>query len=157
MVLPIFSYPHYAAPAYGLFIILILAAVKDMWHSKNRQIVKRLIVLSIPVCLLTGIILIGASSAIKGRNADDTGRPRAEIEAALESSGGKHLIFVDPNSPDKKIYDMGNASMFVYNEADIDNAKIVWAHRLNPEDNAKLIKYFSERKTWLLKPDNDGK
>ncbi len=157
MVLPIYFFPHYAALSYGLFIILILGAVREMWYSENRQIIKRLVVLSIPVCLLTGVILLGTVSASKSNFANVTGQQRAEIEAKLRSEDGKHLIFVDPYLPLSQIPEFGNASVYVYNEADIDNSKIVWAHQLNPVDDARLVDYLDGRKVWLLKLDTDEK
>ncbi len=42
---------------------------------------------------------------------------------------------------------------WVYNEADIDKARIVWARDRGAEENAKLLAYFSKRKVFLLEPD----
>ncbi len=41
---------------------------------------------------------------------------------------------------------------WVYNVADIDASKIVWALDLGPVDNQELINYFSMRKIWILDP-----
>jgi len=43
---------------------------------------------------------------------------------------------------------------WVYNQADIDNAKIVWARDMGPTDNVELIRYFKDRSVWLLQPDD---
>ena len=43
---------------------------------------------------------------------------------------------------------------WVYNGADIDNSKIVWAHDMGRAENHELIQYFSSRKVWLLEPDS---
>lgn len=42
---------------------------------------------------------------------------------------------------------------WVYNEADIDNAKVVWAHEMDEGRNHKLITYFKDRRVWLVEPD----
>jgi hypothetical protein len=42
---------------------------------------------------------------------------------------------------------------WVYNEADIDRARIVWARDLGDDDNRKLRKYYPGRSVWLLEPD----
>ncbi len=149
--------PHYAAPAYGLFIILLLGNLRNLWHSENKRISGRLVVLLVPVCLLTGIILFGTLYITKRNFANDNGEQRAAIEAALKNEGGRHLIFVDPYLPGSQILSLGNASVYVYNEADIDNSKIVWAHQLNPIDDARLMDYLGDRKVWLLKLDKDEK
>jgi hypothetical protein len=41
----------------------------------------------------------------------------------------------------------------VYNDAAIDAAKVVWAREMSPTDNEELLKYFANRKVWLLEAD----
>jgi len=40
---------------------------------------------------------------------------------------------------------------WVYNGADIDGSKVVWARDLGPEQNAKLMTYFQDRNVWIVK------
>jgi hypothetical protein len=42
---------------------------------------------------------------------------------------------------------------WVHNDADIDRARIVWANDLGAEENQKLLRYYPDRKAWLLEPD----
>ncbi len=42
---------------------------------------------------------------------------------------------------------------WVYNEADIDSARIVWARDLGPEENDKLRAFYPTRQVILLEPD----
>jgi hypothetical protein len=42
---------------------------------------------------------------------------------------------------------------WVYNHADIDHARIVWARDLGAADNEKLLRYYPDRTAWLLEPD----
>jgi hypothetical protein len=42
---------------------------------------------------------------------------------------------------------------WVYNKADIDASKLVWARDMTPEENRRLIDYFKDRHVWLLEPD----
>lgn len=45
---------------------------------------------------------------------------------------------------------------WVYNGAEIDGAKVLWARELNGEQNAKLFAYFKDRQIWLVSPDTDN-
>ena len=42
---------------------------------------------------------------------------------------------------------------WVYNDAEIDHAKIVWARDLGHDQNEELLRYYSSRRVWLLEPD----
>ncbi len=43
---------------------------------------------------------------------------------------------------------------WVYNDADIDDAKVVWARDMGEGGNQELLQYFRDRTIWLLEPDN---
>ena len=42
---------------------------------------------------------------------------------------------------------------WVWNAADIDGARVVWARDLGPEENAKLLAYYPTRTALLFEPD----
>jgi hypothetical protein len=72
---------------------------------------------------------------------------RAEILHSLQSSPGEHLILVH--------YDPSHVldREWVYNDADIDQAKVVWARDMGERDNQELLRYFRNRKVWRVDPD----
>jgi hypothetical protein len=72
---------------------------------------------------------------------------RAQFLSQLERMPGSHLVIVRYNS--KHI----PAEEWVYNGADIDHSKVVWARDMGAEGNAELIGYFKSRKVWLVEPD----
>ncbi len=74
-------------------------------------------------------------------------KPRQVATAMLAKQGGQHLVFVR-YSP--KHFD-GNE--YVYNRADIDRSRIVWARDMGQAENRELIDYYSNRKVWLWQPD----
>jgi hypothetical protein len=74
---------------------------------------------------------------------------RAEIVADLASSGEQDLVIV------RYAEDHNFHHEWVYNEADIDAAPVVWARELDRESDGRLIEYFKDRKIWLLEPDRD--
>ena len=73
--------------------------------------------------------------------------PRARLLHSLEKTPGQHLIIVryaPSHLPDTE---------WVYNAADIDGSKVVWARDMDDKDNQELIQYFKNRTVWLLEPD----
>jgi len=42
----------------------------------------------------------------------------------------------------------------VYNPADIDGAKVLWARDMGPSQNKELIDYFRDRTVWLVEADD---
>jgi hypothetical protein len=76
---------------------------------------------------------------------------RAAIAEKLQRTPGKHLIMVRYEKDDHNIHDE-----WVYNGAEIDSAKVLWARELDAEQNGKLFAYFKDRKIWLVTPDTDN-
>jgi hypothetical protein len=46
---------------------------------------------------------------------------------------------------------------WVYNGAEIDSAKILWARELDAAQNERLLEYFKDRQIWLYQPDEMDK
>ena len=74
---------------------------------------------------------------------------RAGILRQFEQSGEKHLVFVRY----KFNHDTGDE--WVYNDADIDHAKTVWAREIPGMDLSPLLRYFQNRDVWVFEPDED--
>jgi len=79
-------------------------------------------------------------------NHDNPAR-RIAVNRQLAHIPGKLLVFVryDPHHLFQEEW--------VWNAAGIDAARIVWAHDLGPEENAKLLRYYPSRTPLLLEPD----
>jgi len=75
------------------------------------------------------------------------GTERAQILAKLEQLPGGQLTIVR-YGPDHHPLDE-----WVYNDADIDHAKVIWAHDAGPAENQELIQYYRDRTVWLVEPD----
>jgi hypothetical protein len=43
---------------------------------------------------------------------------------------------------------------WVYNDADIDASKVVWARDMGQSANEELIQYFWDRKIWIVEGDS---
>jgi hypothetical protein len=75
------------------------------------------------------------------------GTERAHIEAGLEVLPGKQLVFVRDSSMRDPL------DQWVYNAADIDASKVVWAREMDATDNRELMQYYGVPKAWLIKMD----
>ena len=42
---------------------------------------------------------------------------------------------------------------WVYNTADLDGSKVVWANDMSAPEDADLIRFFKDRQVWLVEPD----
>jgi hypothetical protein len=72
---------------------------------------------------------------------------RVAITRQLEAAPGRHLVIVSYAPHHDVDWE------WVYNAADIDNAKIVWARAMGPQDD-ELLRYFHDRKVWHLNGDH---
>lgn len=72
---------------------------------------------------------------------------REAISQQLAHSPGRQLVFVH-YSP-QHIFQ----NEWVYNAADIDDSRVVWARDLGPEEDKNLLDYYPGRTAWLLDAD----
>ena len=42
---------------------------------------------------------------------------------------------------------------WVYNAANIDSSKVIWAREMDAANNLDLIRYYKDRQVWLVQPD----
>jgi hypothetical protein len=73
---------------------------------------------------------------------------RAKFEAQLSSLPGEHLAIVHYGA-NHSVH-----SEWVFNKADIDGAKIVWARDIPGRELKPLLDYFRGRQVWLVEPDS---
>ncbi|MDP8982901.1 MAG: hypothetical protein M3O35_20180 [Acidobacteriota bacterium] len=148
---------HYAAPAAGLAILIVVLAMRGLRLWRWRQLpvglyVVRCLPQACAVMLLVQIISpplpAEAGPPTSWRWPSRAGMARANILRQLESSSGKHLVLV---RYDVAVHDVGDE--WVYNGADIDGSKVIWARELDSGSNAKLLRYFGDRQLWLMEPD----
>lgn len=146
MLLGTWVSPHYAAPAGGLFVILVIASWRQLrvWKVNGRTVglacSRLIVVLATASTLLTFTRLAQAEHRAWGWE-------RQSLLNQLEATPGKHLAFVHygpSHNPHRE---------WVYNSADIDGAKVALARILSPGENAELCRYFADRSVWVIEAD----
>ncbi len=158
--------PQYAAPMTVALYAVILEGLRHLRTAiVRRRVGSRLrdLVALVPAVIVVMIAVRAAMPAFSiepmptwpsvwaaGGNGSSG---RLLVQNFLRNQPGKHLVlvrYVDHDN-DESIHDE-----WVYNRADIDESRIVWARELDEEHNRKLIQYFKDRKIWLC-TENDCK
>jgi hypothetical protein len=164
-VLPVWSNPHYAAPITCAIMGLVLIAMRRIrafeWRRKPTGV---FLTRAVPViCLLLAVVHVAAGGAHflecpqwpAGGSTEPTwcspgpvNLDRTRILNRLASGRGRQLAIVR--------YEQGHDIFFhewVYNGADIDNAKVIFARDMGPAQNQELLDYFKDRQAWLVEAD----
>ena len=143
--------PHYLAAATGLLYLVLMQCMRHLrlWYWRGQP-VGAAVVRVIPVICCAMIVL--RLAAVVARVPIEGAWPRGNLERAaianqLENSPGRYLLIVR-YGPD---HDLDRE--WVYNAADIDGAKTVWARDMGDRDNQELLRYFHDRRVWHLNAD----
>jgi len=142
-----YFFPHYAAPAVAAFFVLLVQAMRHLrrWELKGRPVG---IFLTRLVMVLLLVRAAGLTLEAYRHPPSDWSTERVHIVQQLEAAPGKHLVIVR-YAPDHFVH-----YEWVYNGADIDGSKIVWAREIPGQDMSPLLNYFHDRKVWLLEADH---
>jgi hypothetical protein len=151
--------PHYAAPfTAGIYAILLQCmrhlGARRRGHSPGLFIVRATPVLCVALALVrvsAGPLHISLPGAkmLTAYGSAPAGLAREHVLEELENLPGGQLAIVRYR-PDHDTYEE-----WVYNHADIDRSKVVWARDMDAAGNAELLSYYADRKAWLVEPDSD--
>jgi hypothetical protein len=162
-MLTIYFAPHYVAPITGGLLALVLSAMRHLRFQASRgHAAGNFIARAVPlICVLMLLLRVAGKPlhlpeprpwlaggppiwcALTPSNLE-----RAQTLSKLQRYPGRQLAIVR-YGPD---HDIGFHE-WVYNEADIDRAKVVLARDLGPALNKELIDYFKDRRAWLVEAD----
>jgi hypothetical protein len=144
--------PHYFAPATGALYLLLVQGMRHLWHWFPRQRpIGPALVRAIPVLVCT-MILIRLGTIVMHAPIEPMW-PRGNLERAalsrkLQQLSGPQLVVVTYGAG----HDLNRE--WVYNDADIDRAKVVWARDMGNNTNQELLNYFGDREAWLVNADD---
>jgi hypothetical protein len=144
--------PHYFSPAVGVLYLLLVQSLRHLWHwSTGKSPLGRSVVRAIPTLACAMILVRVAAAGIQVRI--EPAWPRGNLERAailhqLKQLPESSLVIVRYGPH----HDFDRE--WVYNEAAIDDAKVVWARDMGTTDNRELLEYFRNRKVWLVEGDS---
>ena len=148
-------YPYHLGPVVSVMFALVAQGSRRIstLMSRMRLPAARLLALALPAGLLVAGCVkqeadrLGLPVTYWERASEPHGAPRAAIQHWLSNRPGKQLVIVrygPLHSPNQE---------WVYNKADIDGSKVVWAREMDAESDAHLLSYFKDREVWLLEAD----
>lgn len=142
------GWQHYSAPMTALLFAVLTQGLRLFRLVKIREKI-------VGKCLVGFIVLTciaGAAIRIAHDLRDEQGgfpKQRLEVIQKLEAKDGGHLVIVR-YGPNHSVH-----QEWVYNRADIDGSRIVWARDMGCTLSQKLIEYFHDRHLWLLHVDDE--
>ena len=147
--------PHYFAPATALLYLILLQCMRHLrlWGGRHGTRGPALIRMMVVVCC--AMLLLRVSAALT-HTAIEPAWPRGNLDRAavvkqLNHQPGNHLVLVRYQPSNGANHEVDHE--WVYNAADIDAAKIVWARDMGDSENQELLRYFQNRHIWFLNGD----
>lgn len=154
-VIVVWYTPHYTAPVFAALSLLIAQLVRHLRHWKFRG---RLVGIGLTRSVFLMCLLTFCVSWAEVASNPRAGLPlgwgwfaiwdRAYDQQQLESLPGKHLVIVRYSQTH---HDVGKE--WVYNNADIDASKVIWAREIPGISMQPLLDYYRDRRVWLVEPD----
>jgi hypothetical protein len=146
---------HYAAPfTAGLYVLIVMGfRYLRRWKANGRYVgvgLTRVLVLAHAGLFILKIVVVAAFLHGVTRPGDAWARERAQVKSKMESMQGQHLVLVQYSAEHDPLRE------WVYNAADIDNSKAVWAREIPGRDLKPLLNYFHGRIVWVVEPDAAG-
>ncbi len=142
--------PHYFSPATSLLYLILLQCMRHMRLWRGRRSLEGATAVRLIVVVACGMLVVRVLAAIT-HTAIEPAWPRGNLDRAaliqkLSHFPGKQLVLVryEPS------YGHDVDRELVYNAANIDGAKIVWARDMGSIQNQELMRYFRDRNVWCL-------
>ncbi len=143
--------PHYAAPVTGLVVYLVVEGMRHLRGLRLRGAPTGAWFIAVIVGMTLLSLLLDLHTAYK-LNVDHPWNFRtkwAEGNEYLNTVPGEHLVWV--RSPEGW-KNSGWPPRWVYNRADVDNSKIVFAREISPDRDRQLMDYYRGRTVWVFIP-----
>jgi hypothetical protein len=149
--LVIFFAAHYAAPIIAVILAGILQGMRHLrvWRFEGRPTGLFLARAAVLMCVLMVPfqVRVLAKTHPKPGSWQAMGGERAALVGRLDSLPRPQLVLVRYKPHHDTLIE------WVFNGADIDSQKVVWARDMGAADNEELIRYYKDHEVWLLEAD----
>ena len=162
MVIEIYLIPHYVAAYTAAFYAIGLQAMRHLrvWTPEHKPVGLQIVRIIVTLCVVLAVARVftvplhlkvaewpAGEWSLMWYGPEHFGTERAQIEAGRERLPEKQLVLVQASDKRESL------DQWVYNAADIDSSKVVWANDMAPADNLQLIQHYPDRKVWLVQMD----
>ena len=147
-------YPFHLGPVVPVIYAIFAQALRHMYVSLSRA--RRLRGVYLAVVLPFCVILVGAMKQEAGtRDSHVLLGVCAGASPRRPGTKGTVAAIAARQAPgDCPVCEVHNPNQeWVYNKADIDAQKIVWAREMDAASDGRLLEYFGDRKGWLVQAD----
>jgi hypothetical protein len=136
-------FPHYAAAFAGIFYLRYMQSLARV-ASWRRPFGPAIAAAVVALFIFSGRDEFSSTLADRSGH---FGEQRASMQSSLAAMPGRQLVLVR--------YAPGHNTQneWVFNAANIDNSKVVWAREMSPEQDGPFLQYFHDRQVWLAEPD----
>jgi hypothetical protein len=151
-------YPHYAAPITAIVFAMVVQGLRHLRVWRRRTGEGLLLSRAMPaICIAMIAVRLAAQPLgflsppawpMTWYHTPEGNVARARILGSLSAMKGDQLAIVRYRADHNAVM-----NEWVYNRADIDGSKVVWARDMSPADNLELLQYFHERRAWLVEAD----
>ncbi len=139
-----FHAQHYTAPAWAALGLMIAIWAERAWtlRIRNARVGVAVVLLAI---LSPALVVLSMSGAQDRSSWGNWSKRRAALIEALSRKDRGQLVIVQYPSSDWRV-----DKEWVYNSADIDHQRVIFAHDLGTEQNRALLDYYRDRTALLL-------
>jgi hypothetical protein len=158
-LLPIYFDPKYVAASTCVVLGLIMVSLQHIrkwrWRGKPVGVAFARAVIVIPV-----IMFVARAAVPLMHRPLPPELPVTWYSPPLYGHIDRMSVVAQMGSSDKELVfvryglDHNVGMEWVYNDAEIDHSRVVWARDMGDGMNQELIKYYKERRAWLLEPDH---
>jgi hypothetical protein len=146
LLLVVWHQPHYGAPLAAAVFVLLVQGMRHLRRVKWKDWAFGVLLTRILVLFTISWICVGTVHFARHPLVYWYAR-KAQVNNTLASLPGNHLVLVRYLSSHNVLQE------WVYNEAEIDRAKVVWARDIPYADLNPLLAYFKDRNVWVVDAD----